>query len=272
LWPGQPPNEKGALAPEKDMTKPTDGLIASKPVIRLGNVSEPTMTVYRAPKEKATGSAVMVFPGGGYHILAMDLEGTEICEWLNSIGVTAVLVKYRVPARTGLEKHAAALQDAQRALSVTRSRSAELSINPNRIGVIGFSAGAHLSAALAASGNKKTYDPIDSADTASCRPDFTMLIYPAYLMLKDHPDTVAPDVAVSSNTPPVFITMTEDDPIGVENALRYALALKQAKVPLELHVYPKGGHGYGLRRTANPLTAWPERASDWMRSQGLLQK
>jgi acetyl esterase/lipase len=271
LWPGQAPGEKAALGEEKDMTKPTDGQIAGKPVIRLGNVSTPTLTLYRAPKEKNTGAAVVVFPGGGYHILAMDLEGTEVCEWLNSIGVNAVLVKYRVPKRANVERHGPPLQDAQRALGLVRQHAAEWGIDPKRVGVIGFSAGAHLSAAVSAA-TQRTYEMVDPADKLTSRPDFTMLIYPAYLTLKDEPDKQPAEVAVTTNTPPVFITMTQDDPIGVENALRYSLALKQAKVPFELHVYPKGGHGYGLRRTDNPLTAWPDRAAEWMKSQGLLKR
>jgi acetyl esterase/lipase len=269
LWSGTAPGDKGGLGEETDMTKPTDGMIAGKRVIRLGNVSAPTLTVYRAPKDKAAGAAVVVFPGGGYNILAMDLEGTEVCEWLNSIGVTAVLVKYRVPRRAGLEKHAAPLQDAQRAMGLVRARAAEFGIDPRRIGIIGFSAGAHLCAALAANSGQRSYPPVDDADKASCRPDFSFLIYPAYLTEKDKPD-VSPEVAVSSNTPPTFIAMTQDDPINVENALHYSLALKKARVPFELHVYPKGGHGYGLRRTENPLTAWPDRAAEWMRAMGFI--
>lgn len=251
------------------MTKPTDGMIAGKRVIRLGNVSKPTLTLYRAPKEKNTGAAVVVFPGGGYHILAMDLEGTEVCEWLNSIGVNAVLVKYRVPKRANVERHVPPLQDAQRALGLVRQHAGEWGIDPKRVGVIGFSAGAHLSATVSAA-KERAYPAVDEADKLSSRPDFTMLIYPAYLMQKEQPDAPAPDVAVTTNTPPMFITMTEDDPIGVENALRYSIALKAAKVPFELHIYPRGGHGYGLRRTENPLTAWPDRAAEWMKSQKVL--
>lgn len=270
LWPGMPPGEKGGIGEEKDMTKPTDGMIAGKRLIRLGNVSKPTLALYRAPKEKNTGAAVVVFPGGGYHILAMDLEGTEVCEWLNTIGVNAVLVKYRVPKRAGAEKPAA-LQDAQRAMGLVRQHASEWGIDPKRVGVIGFSAGAHLSAAVSAT-KDRTYEVIDEADKLSSRPDFTILIYPAYLVPKDQLEGTAPDVAVSSNTPPMFIVMAQDDPIGVENALRYSLALKAAKVPFELHVYPNGGHGYGLRRTENPLTAWPDRAAEWMKSQKLFGK
>lgn len=270
LWPDKIPGETNSIGEEKDMTKPADGLIAGKPVIRLGNVSKPTITLYRPPKEKDTGAAVVVFPGGGYHILAMDLEGTEVCEWLNSIGVTGVLLKYRVPKRAGQEKPTAALQDAQRAVGLVRSRAKEFGIDPQRIGVLGFSAGGHLAAALSASAEQRVYPVADDADKASCRPDFSILIYPAYLTLKDQGDKINPDTAVSSNTPPAFIVMAQDDPVRVENALFYAAALKQAKVPFELHVYPKGGHGYGLRRTENPLTAWPERAVEWMRGQRLL--
>jgi acetyl esterase/lipase len=272
LWPGAAPGETNVIGEEKDMTKPTDNLIAGKPLIRLGNVSKPTITIYRAPKEKDTGATVVVFPGGGYHILAMDLEGTEVCEWLNSIGVNAVLLKYRVPKRPGRERHAAALEDAQRAVGMVRARAKEFGIDANRIGVLGFSAGGHLAAALSTSAEERIYPKVDDADAVSCRPNFAVLIYPAYLTLKDQADMVNPETAVSSNTPPTFIAMTQDDPIRVETALYYSAALKRMSVPFELHVYPKGGHGYGLRRTDNPVTAWPDRAADWMRSQGLLKK
>ena len=271
LWPGTAPGETNSIGEEKDMTKPTDGDIAGRPLIRLGNVSKPTITVYRPEKAKDTGAAVVVCPGGGYYILALDLEGTEVCEWLNSIGVTAVLLKYRVPRRAGLEKHTAALQDAQRAVGLVRARSGEFGIDPKRIGVLGFSAGGHLAASLSASAEQRTYPMVDEADKVSCRPDFSVLIYPAYLTLKEQNDKINPETAVSSNTPPTFITMTQDDPVRVETALFYSVALKQAGVPFELHIYPKGGHGYGLRRTDNPVTAWPERAFDWMRSRGLLK-
>jgi acetyl esterase/lipase len=271
LWPKGAPGEINQFGEERDMTKPTDNQIAGRPVVRLGNVTNATLTIFPAPKDKDTGTAVVVFPGGGYHIIAYDLEGTEVCEWLNSIGVTAVLVKYRVPKRPNQPRHAAPLQDAQRAVGLVRSRAAELGLEPNRIGVLGFSAGAHLAATLAAN-TARTYPPVDAADAVSCRPDFMFLIYPGYLTLKDQGHKVAPEVAVTPNTPPTFLLMTQDDPIGVETVLHYSLALKQSGVPFELHVYPTGGHGYGLRRTENPLTAWPDRAEDWMRSRGLLRR
>ncbi len=272
LWPKGAPGEKGDIGEEKDTTKPTDNLIAGKPLIRLGNVSKPTITIYRPPADKDTGAAVLVCPGGGYHILAMDLEGTEVCEWLNSIGVTGVLLKYRVPKRAGQPPHAAPLQDAQRALGLVRHRAKELGIDPRRIGVLGFSAGAHLSAALSSNHELRTYPKVDDADQTSCRPDFQVLIYPGGLTKKDESDKLAPEVAPTTNTPPTFIAITQDDPVRVENALFYTLALKQANVPVELHLYGTGGHGYGLRRTKETVTSWPDRVTDWLRNRGLLDR
>jgi len=270
LWPGTAPGDKEPIGPEGDQTKDSDNLIAGKRLIRLGNVSSPTISVYQPPAQKRTGTAVVVCPGGGYQILAMDLEGTEVCEWLNSVGVTAVLLKYRVPKRPGLEKHAAALQDAQRALGLVRHRAKDWEIDPKKIGVLGFSAGGHLAALVSNQSEQRVYPAIDAADSTGCRPDFTVLIYPAYLTVKEQGDRVAPELNVTSNTPPTFIAMAEDDPIRVETALFYAAALKNVNVPFELHVYPSGGHGYGLRPTKDLVTTWPQRASDWMRSRGLL--
>lgn len=270
LWPDTAPGEKGDIGEEKDMTKPTDNLIADRPLIRLGNVSRPTITIYPAPAATSTGTAVLVFPGGGYHILALDLEGTEVCEWLNSIGVTGVLLKYRVPKRAGLEKHAAALQDAQRALGLVRHRAKEWGVDPQRIGVLGFSAGGHLAASLSTNYRERSYPVVDEADQTSCRPDFAVLIYPGYLTVKEQGDKLAPDLPITTNTPPTFVAMTQDDPVRVENALGYSAALHQAKVPFELHVYPTGGHGYGLRRTKQAVTAWPDRLADWLKSRDLL--
>lgn len=268
LWPGTPPGDQaGALkGEERNVTKPTDNLVAGKPVIRLGDVSKPTLTVYRAPgsRDKAA-PAVVVCPGGGYHILAMDLEGTEVCEWLNSIGITGVLLKYRVPKREGIERHAAALQDAQRALGIVRHRAAEFGIQPDRIGILGFSAGGHLAAAASTNYRERSYPAVDAVDEVSCRPDFTLLIYPAYLTVKEKGDALAPELPLTKDTPPAFMIITQDDPVRVENVLYYALGLKKAGVPMELHLYPKGGHGYGLRPTKLGVTAWPHRAAEWLR-------
>jgi len=272
LWPAKAPGETAELPAEANMTKAKDRVVAGKAVVRIGNVSSPTMTVYSPEPGKVNGAAVIVMPGGGYSILAIDLEGTEVCEWFNSIGVTAVLLKYRVPKRVGLEKHAAPLQDAQRAVGLVRSRAAEWGIDPKRIGVLGFSAGGHLAAVVSNQHGERTYPVVDDADKVSCRPDFAVLIYPAYLTVKDKNDAIAPELPVSeTNTPPTFIAQTEDDSVRVETGLFYYLALKNAKVPAEMHLYPRGGHGYGLRRTENDVTSWPDRVNDWMKTSGFLE-
>lgn len=272
LWPGTPPDEVKPLPPEADEFKsPPDPLIAGRPIIRLGNVSTPTITIYRPDPAKDTGATVVVCPGGGYYILALDLEGTEVCEWLNSLGVTAVLLKYRVPGREGRERYAAALQDAQRAVGLVRQRAQELGVDARRIGILGFSAGAHLSAALSTQGAQRTYPVVDAADAVNCQPDFAVLIYPGGLVTAA--GELRPEVApAKGRTPPTFIAMAEDDPVRVENALSYYLALKQAGVPTEMHLYPTGGHGYGLRRTSDDVTTWPERVADWLKTGGWLKR
>jgi acetyl esterase/lipase len=270
LWPNGAPGEKGDVGTERDMTKPDDGLVGGRPVVRIGNVSKPTLTLYRPSQDKDTGAAMIVCPGGGYTILALDLEGTEVCQWLNSVGVTAVLLKYRVPARAGLERYTAPLQDAQRALGLVRQHAGEWHIDPKRIGIMGFSAGGHLSALASTHYEKRSYEPVDEADQASCRPDFVMLVYPAYLVRKQGPD-LAPELTVTSNTPPTFLVQAEDDAVHVENSLFYYLALKQAKVPSELHLFAEGGHGYGLRESDKAVISWPKRAEEWMRGLGVLE-
>lgn len=270
LWPGTPPGDTGTLGVEKDMTKPSDNLVAGRPVLRIGNVSDPTITLYRAPAERNTGAAVVVCPGGGYYILAIDLEGSEVCEWLNSIGVNAILLKYRVPRREGRPEYAAPLQDVQRAFGLVRFHSREWGIDPKRVGVLGFSAGGNLCAVLSAHTAARTYPRVDEADDASCRPDFQILVYPAYLAKEDNNFAINPDVAVSASTPPTFLVMAQDDPVHVENILVYGQALQQAKVPMEMHLYPTGGHGYGLRPSNDYVTTWPRRAADWMRSRGII--
>jgi acetyl esterase/lipase len=271
LFPADAPGEKSPGGIEADTTKP-DQKDPGGHIIRLGNVSTPTITIYKPAPNKDTGAAVVVCPGGGYHILAMNLEGTEVCQWLNSIGVTGILLKYRVPIRPGDDKHIAPLQDAQRAVSLARHHAEDWKIDPKRIGILGFSAGGHLSAVASNNFDTRAYAPTDEADKQSCRPDFAILIYPAYLTAKDDLTKLNPDLKVSANTPPTFIVMTQDDPVKVENVLTYTLALKNAKVPVELHVYPTGGHGYGLRPSEHGVTTWPARAAEWMQSQGWLPK
>ncbi|MFZ0593923.1 MAG: alpha/beta hydrolase, partial [Bryobacteraceae bacterium] len=272
LWPGEPPGPKATTNPEVNTTKPSDHLTGGKTVIRLGNITVPTSTFYPAPARTNTGAAVVVFPGGGYRILAWDLEGTEICEWLNSIGVNAVLVKYRVPEPNGIPRYQEPLADAQRAIGVTRLHASEWKIDPNRVGVIGFSAGGDLAALVSNTFENRTYTPVDQADSQSCRPDFVMLIYPAYLVPQVDSEQLAPELHVSAETPPTFLVQTEDDPIHVENSLFYYVALKRAKVPAEMHLYSKGGHGYGLRHTDLEVTTWPTLATEWLRSRGVLNR
>ncbi len=270
LWSGVAPGEQKVLPPEADITKPTDGMVAGTKVIRLGNVSEPTLTIYRPTPERETGAAVLVCPGGGYNILAMDLEGTETCEWLNSIGVTAALLKYRVPRREGRQPSDAPLQDAQRAINVLRFRASEWGIDPKRIGCLGYSAGANLSTMLSTKFASVTYPKADGADELTPRPDFTMLIYPAYLVSNEDRTKLAPDVVFPKDMPQVFMTMAQDDPLGCENVFVPAMELNKLKIPVSLHLYPTGGHGYGLRRTSNPSSQWTDRAEEWLKSRELL--
>jgi acetyl esterase/lipase len=273
LWPGAAPGDArdtGDIGEEKDTTKPGQDP-PGKYIIRLGNVSKPTIQVFKPAKEKDTGAAIVVCPGGAYYILAMDLEGTEVCKWLNSIGVTGVLLKYRVPIRKDRPRYAAPLQDAQRAIGLVRQNAKEWGIDPGRVGILGFSAGGHLSATTSNTYESRTYPPVDDADKQSCRPDFTILVYPAYLTAPEGSMSLAPEIRVTASTPPAFIAMTEDDPVHVESALAYTLALKNAKVPVELHLYPKGGHGYGLRPSENLVTTWPARAAEWLAASGYLK-
>jgi acetyl esterase/lipase len=265
LWPHGAPGAPANAPPETNTTTANDHLVAGKPVIRLGNVSAPTLTIY-TPKEKNTGAAIVVFPGGAYRILAIDLEGTEVCDWLNSEGITCLLLKYRVPDSGPYPKSSAALQDAQRALGIVRSHASEWHIDPNRVGVLGFSAGAHLAAALSTHFDQRLYDPLDAADQLSCRPDFAVIVYPGYLALSEQNFAPNPEIHVTSQTPPSFIVQAEDDPVHVENSTIYFLALKNANVPAEMHIYSSGGHGYGLRRTELPVTAWPKLVETWLQT------
>ncbi len=269
LWPNGAPGAQPSAGPEGDMTTAKDGSPGGKPVIRIGNVSNPTLTLY-TPKGTNTGAAVVVFPGGGYRILAIDLEGTEVCDWLNSAGISCILVKYRVPEPGPYPKSSAPLQDAQRAVGIVRAHAAEWHIDPNRIGVLGFSAGAHLAAALSTHFDQRLYDPLDAADKLSCRPDFAVIVYPGYLALEDQNYAPNPDIHPTDQTPPTFLVQAEDDPVHVENAVVYFLALKNAKVPAELHIYAQGGHGYGLRRTALPVTTWPQTLEIWLHTIHIL--
>lgn len=269
VWPGKPPGPPVA-GPEKDLTKPDSKKVGGKRLIRLGGVSEPTLSVYRPQKAKDTGAAVVICPGGGYNILALDLEGTEVADWLNELGVTGIVLKYRVPNRSKNDpKWLAPLMDAQRAMSLVRSKAKQWGLDPKRIGILGFSAGGNLSALTSTRFAKREYPAIDKIDEISPRPDFACLIYPAWLNKKG--TTELDEIfTVSDQTPPMFFAHAMDDPIECEASLALFLALKKRKIPADLHIYDQGGHGYGLRRTEQPVTTWPDRLADWLRVRKFL--
>jgi len=270
IWPGTPPGAKTDLPPEINMNADGSKTMAARPYIRLGNVSAPTITVFK-PKGKNTGAGIVVFPGGGYLILSVDLEGTEICDWLTQIGVTCVLLKYRVPDSGPYPKSAAALQDAQRAVGLVRMHASEWGIDPHRVGVLGFSAGAHLSAAVSNYYDKRLYDAVDDADKLSCKPDFAVVMYPGYLALANQNFAPNPDVHPTADTPPTFILQAEDDYTAhVENAVVYFMELKNLKVPAELHIYAQGGHGFGIRPRDLPIMDWPKLVETWMHTIRML--
>jgi acetyl esterase/lipase len=241
-------------------------------VKRITDVTHPTISVLRPTKVKDTGAAVLIAPGGGYNILAWDLEGEEVAAWLNSIGVTGIVLKYRVPRRptdAKGEPPIGALQDAQRAMSLVRSKASEWKIDPERIGMLGFSAGGHLTASLSTHYDKRAYKTFDDIDKVSCRPDFAVLIYPGGLLEKGK-DTLRSDIRVTKETPPMFFAHATNDPVSSENSVAMYLALRSAKVPTEMHLYATGGHGFGLRKSDQPCSAWPQRCAEWMRSRGVL--
>ena len=268
VWPGAAPGDTGKIGEEKfQPANPKE-----KPGIqRLTNVTKPTLTIYRPSKEKDTGASVIICPGGGYTILAWDLEGTEVAQWLNSFGVTGIILKYRVPKRAELPAHVPPLQDAQRAMSIVRSKAGELGIDPKRIGMLGFSAGGHLTAMACTNYDKRAYDAIDENDKVSCRPDFGVLLYPAWLVQEKKEDELRPEIRVNEQTPPIFFVHAGDDKLTAANSAVMYLALKRAGVPAELHVYAAGGHGFGLRTTTKPVCTWPQRCEEWMKNQGIVE-
>lgn len=272
LWPGKPPGSQGvAPGPEKNATTPASRKVAGRPVQRLGDVSRPTLTLFPAQGVNS-GVAALVFPGGAYKILAMDLEGTSACRWLTGIGVNCVLVKYRVPESGPYPKYSAALDDAQRAMGLVRQHASAWHIDPDKVGVLGFSAGGNLAAQLSIHFDHRDYPTVDGADKLPCRPAFAMLLYPAYLTVPSKDFAPAAGVAPTSKTPPAFLVQAENDPVHVENAVHYFLQLKAQHVPAELHVYAAGGHGFGLRPTALPITHWPALAATWLHTTGMLHE
>jgi acetyl esterase/lipase len=269
VWPDKAPGEKGDVGAEKaDASKEGTGS-----VLRVTNVTHPTLTLYRPAKDKDVGAAVVIAPGGGYNILAFDKEGTEVAEWLNTLGVTGIVLKYRVPRRPGTPQNAPppqALMDAQRSLSLVRSKAKDWGIDPKRIGMLGFSAGGHLTAWTSTNFDKRAYEPLDEIDRVSCRPDFAVLLYPGYVAVGEKQE-LASDIRVSKETPPTFFAHASDDRVKPENSVVMYLALKKAGVPAELHVYSSGGHGFGLRPSDKPCSTWPARCAEWMKAQGFLK-
>jgi acetyl esterase/lipase len=275
IWPGAIPDGRPATGPEDTKTV-KDAPVAGKSWVEVDHVSRPTMTVY-SPKGKNTGAAVVVFPGGGYQILAIDLEGTEVCDWLTSKGITCVLLKYRVPGEGRFPKSGPypdspmALEDAQRTLGLVRLHAADWHIDPHKIGVLGFSAGGHLVAAVSTHFKKRIYAPVDAADKESCRPDFAVAIYPGHLSLASNKFGLNPDIRVTRQTPPTFLLQNEDDHVDrVEHSLVYYAALRKAGVPVEMHLYAQGGHAFGLRRTKLPVTRWPQLVETWLETIGMI--
>ncbi len=277
IWPGAAPDAQPVKGSEAAAAREKASLVAGRPWTYVGPVSRPTMTVY-SPKGNNTGAAVVVFPGGGYWILAIDLEGTEVCDWLTSKGITCVLLKYRVPGdglfpRSGAYPNSPmALEDAQRTVGLVRFHASEWHIDPHKIGVLGFSAGGHLVAAISTHFEKRLYPAVDAADKESCRPDFAVALYPGHMQEHTSKDfELNPYVPVTRQTPPTFILQAEDDPVDpVENSLVYYIGLKKAGVPTELHLYAHGGHAFGLRPTKFPITLWPQLVETWLRTTGMI--
>jgi len=303
IWPGAAPDSQQVAGPE--LAAVAENLVGGRPWTYISKVTLPTMTVY-SPIGNNTGAAIVVFPGGGYKILAIDLEGTEVCDWLTSKGITCVLLKYRVPGVSGYPKRAPysksgpypespiALEDAQRTVGLVRFHAAEWHIDPRKIGVLGFSAGGHLVAAMSTHFAKRLYPVVDAADKESCRPDFAVAIYPGHLSLSaakwdakqgaknfviHYPATadknlgLNPDIPVSPQTPPTFLLQAEDDHVdNVNDSLAYYIALKNAGVPVEMHLYAQGGHAFGLRPTKFPITKWPQLVETWLRTIGMISE
>jgi acetyl esterase/lipase len=278
IWPGLPPG--GHAVPDSESIGTAPKPVAGKPWVYVRNVSRPTLTVY-SPQGQNTGAAIIVFPGGGYQILAIDLEGTEVCDWLRSRGITCILLKYRVPNAGALwnqlcgcflnTKSSLALEDAQRTLGLVRLHAAEWRIDPHKVGVLGFSAGGHLVAAVSTHFEQRVYPVVDAADQESCRPDFAVALYPGHLLIDYEKLELNPNIRVTRNTPPTFLAQAENDDVdNVNNSLVYYAALKKAGVSVEMHLFPEGGHSFGLRPTKDPITEWPQLVEKWLRAIGII--
>jgi len=269
LWPeslrGRLPGDPAdwSLPPEGDTSAADAQRIAERPVVRLGNVAWPQLEIFRPAAGTESGAAVLICPGGGYHILAYDLEGTEVAQWLRSLGITAIVLKYRVPARPGPERWRVAVTDTQRALSLVRAHAQQWGVDAEKIGILGFSAGGH-AAAVASSGLERQYDAVDEHDQVACHPDFSLLIYPGYLVAAGS-RRLTPPLDQAQDFPPTFLVHAHDDPVPAIGSLTFATQLQKLEIPVELHLYAEGGHGYGIRPTSLPVTGWPAAAEAWLR-------
>jgi acetyl esterase/lipase len=260
VWPDQAPGETGQLAPEK-----TELFTTPLPKKQTTNVSRPTLEVFRPAREKTNGAAIVICPGGGFNVLMMDYEGEDCAVWLNTLGVTGIVLKYRVPARPNQPGYLAAFQDTQRALSVVRAKAMEWGLDPKRIGVMGFSAGAVASTLASTNFVQRSYEAVDAMDKVSSRPDFAVCVYPGGMTQDGKP---IPEMHVSKDTPPTFITIAHND--STENSVLFYLALKRAGVSAELHIYADGEHGFGMRPSSEPHATWIARLADWMNARGLM--
>jgi acetyl esterase/lipase len=272
VWPGKPADDDASKIGEEKWLDPRPGAKWQKWVT---NVTRPTLTIFRPAKERDTGAAVIICPGGGYHALMWDLEGEEAAEWLNSLGITGIILKYRCPRRPGDPLGVPAsgpLKDAQRAVRVVRSKAAEWKLDPKRIGMMGFSAGGHLVGATATTFARPSYAPKDEIDKLSCRPDFGILAYSGYFFPPEK-QMLSPTVATPADAPPMFFVHAADDPVKgseVENSIQLCTALRRVGVLAEMHIYAKGGHGFGVRRDGGPCSGWTIACADWLRNQGIL--
>lgn len=285
IWPGTPPDDKPMPGPETVIVGKK--LLAGRHVTASRNISQPTMTIY-SPTRKNRGAAVVVLPGGGFQILAIDLEGTEVCDWLASKGITCVLLKYRVPSEPydwhcdcrpdNLMISSRSLEDVQRTIGLVRLHAKEWHIDPHKLGVLGFSAGGYLAAEISTNYQRRLYALVDEADKESARPDFAVLLYPGHLVADSDrlkplsgSDRLNPNVPVTPETPPTFLVQAGDDKVdGVKQSLIYYAALQGAGVPVEMHLYAHGGHAFGLRPTTEPITHWPALAERWLRTIGMI--
>lgn len=275
IWPGKPAGDDPAkIGKEHFRDLIVNGkpyTVDGKPTKWLTNVTRPQIVIYRAPKEKDTGIAILICPGGGYHNLGWDVEGTEIAEWLNSIGITGIILKYRCPRRPGDVQGvppAGPLKDAQRAVSLVRSKAKDWGIDPKKIGMVGFSAGGHLVGSTCTNFEKRTYDAIDDVDAISCRPDFGIMCYSGYFKVGDG---LTPTVKTPKETPPLFFVHATDDTISdVEHSVSFYLALKRARIDAEMQIFASGGHGFGVR-PGSPCHGWTRTCTDWLGSRGILK-